>query len=269
MYWFLGGDSRSLWAVEQFRQRGLTVHCHNVPGLPHEALPSHIPCLILPAPSFVKSKIPGCPELTLEELLNKLDADSRVYCMKVEALAQAAQERGAQVTDLYNSEPYTTRNALATAEGAIYLAMRHSPMTVRDSACLVIGAGRIGSLLSEKLSALGANVTLCARRPKDRALGEARGLDSDETGMYRKGLSHYDFLFNTVPAPVLTGSQLQQLKNGCVLVELASAPGGFDPAECDTLNLQVLSAPGLPGSYCPKSAGEYYASAILEKEGVL
>ncbi len=269
MYWFLGGDSRSPWAVKYLQQQGLEVHCFHVPELPHEALPAHISRLILPAPSQKEGKLPGCEELPIEELQKKLSASSRVYCMKAGALAQELEKSGAMITDLYDTEPYTTRNASATAEGAVFLAMGHSMGTVGGSACLVMGAGRIGTLLSEKLSALGAKVTLCARKAKDRALAQARGWESDETRIYSKGLSHYDFLFNTVPAPVLDGEQLKQVKKDCLLIELASAPGGFDPSKCEALGLQVLCAPGLPGNYCPKAAGEYYASGILEKEGFL
>ena len=269
MYWFLGGDSRSPWAVKYLQQKGLEVHCCHVPGLPHEELPDHIPRLILPAPSVKNGRIPGCEDFLIEALGSKLSPNSRVYCMKAGALARELIKSGAQVTDLYDTEPYTTRNAMATAEGAVFLAMGNTLGTLEGSACLVIGAGRIGTLLSEKLSALGAKVTLCARKAKDRALAEARAWATDETGVYRKGLSSYDILFNTVPAAVLDGEQVKQVNKNCLLIELASAPGGFDPAICKDLGLQVLCAQGLPGSYCPKAAGEYYASAILEQEGFL
>ena len=50
-----------------------------------------------------------------------------------------------------------------------------------------------------------------------------------------------------------------------LLVELASAPGGI-PA-CTRTDVTRIDAPGLPGRFCPASAGAAYAAAILEQEG--
>ena len=46
---------------------------------------------------------------------------------------------------------------------------------------------------------------------------------------------------------------------------LASAPGGI-PA-CTRADVTRIDAPGLPGRFCPASAGAAYAAAILEQEG--
>ena len=128
----------------------------------------------------------------------------------------------------------------------------------------LIGYGHIGRVLANKLHGLSARVTVAARRPSDRAMAEAFGLEADETGRYARGLS-YHFVFNTVPAPVLTQDQLAALLPGCLLVELASAPGGI-PA-CTRTDVTRIDAPGLPGRFCPASAGAAYAAAILEQEG--
>ena len=153
---------------------------------------------------------------------------------------------------------------MPTAEGAIALAVLHSPYRLHGAPCLVIGYGHIGRVLANKLHGLSARVTVAARRPSDRATAEALGLEADETGRYARGLA-YHFVFNTVPAPVLTQDQLAALLPGCLLVELASAPGGI-PA-CTRTDVTRIDAPGLPGRFCPASAGAAYAAAILEQEG--
>lgn len=153
---------------------------------------------------------------------------------------------------------------MLTAEGAIALAVLHSPYRLHGAPCLVIGYGHIGRVLANKLHGLSARVTVAARRPSDRAMAEAFGLEADETGRYARGLS-YHFVFNTVPAPVLTQDQLAALLPGCLLLELASAPGGI-PA-CTRMDVTRIDAPGLPGKFCPASAGAAYAAAILEQEG--
>ena len=55
-------------------------------------------------------------------------------------------------------------NAIATAEGAVALAMREQNTTLFDTRCVVLGYGRCGSALCRRLAALGAHVTAAARR---------------------------------------------------------------------------------------------------------
>ena len=55
-------------------------------------------------------------------------------------------------------------------------------------------------------------------------------------------------------------------------VELASGPGGADPAELKDLGLRFQAAPGIPGRTAPKSSGEAVAravTAILRERGMI
>lgn len=264
MLWMLGGDTRSYWAAQALRKNGYTLQTHDVPPLPNAPLPERFSRLILPFPSFQGERVRG--SIPIAELLSRLDSSSRVYGALFGAWKEKAEALGAQIIDLYGSEPLTTANAVPTAEGAIALAIEHSPITLHGSHCLVIGAGRIGKILAQKLYALGAEVTLTSRRVAERALGEGLGLHSDITGVYTRGLSRYDFLFNTVPETVLTQQQLQELSPECLLIELASKPGGYSEEICAQLGLQSIFAPGLPGKFSPKTAGALYAQSIMERE---
>ena len=198
------------------------------------------------------------------EFVKELLPQAEVYGGGLSPLRQALLDCGAEPVELFGTEPLTTHNAVPTAEGAIALAVLHSPYRLHGAPCLVIGYGHIGRVLANKLHGLSARVTVAARRPSDRAAAEALGLEADETGRYARGLA-YHFVFNTVPAPVLTQDQLAALLPGCLLVELASAPGGI-PA-CTRTDVTRIDAPGLPGRFCPASAGAAYAAAILEQEG--
>ncbi|MBQ8587538.1 MAG: hypothetical protein IJ453_05575 [Oscillospiraceae bacterium] len=259
----VGGDRRSFWAAEYLRQRGMQLHCCGVPGEEEQPLPKRIRTLILPFPSFRGELIRGASAIPLREVLPCLGEGSRVFGGLLQPWEAAFGERGACCCELYGSEPLTTANAALTAEGAVALAMEHLPISLEGANCLVIGFGRIGKLLARKLSALGAKLCICARSSADRAMAAAWGLDSEETGVYGRGLSHYAAIFNTVPQEILSASQLAQISRDCLLIELASAPGGFSQETCKALGLQSLSAPGLPGRYAPKTAGILYAKSIL------
>ena len=263
-FWVLGGDERNRWAARHLQANGHTVRCFGVPGMPDTPLPFYIERLILPFPSFQGALVRGHSAVPMEEVLQHVDADSTVYGGLFESWREPLEHHGATVRDLYGTEPMTTANAIPTAEGAIQLAMDSAPITLHGAQCLVIGFVRNGKILARKLHGLSACVTVTARKPTDLALAEAMGLQTDLTGRYLHGLSQYDFVFNTVPAPVLTEAQLNELAPDCLLMELASLPGGFSQDYCKAQGVHYLFAPGLPGRCAPKSAGAIYAQNILE-----
>lgn len=263
-FWVLGGDRRNYWAAEHLKRGGHTVRCFGVPDAPDTPLPFYIERLVLPFPSFQGALVRGHSAVPMEEVLQHVDADSTVYGGLFGTWREALEHHGARVCDLYGTEPMTTANAIPTAEGAIQLAMDHAPITLHGAQVLVIGFGRIGKILARKLHGLSARVTVAARRPTDLALAEAMGLETDLTGRYLHGLSQYDFIFNTVPAAVLQAEHLDALNPDCLLLELASLPGGFSQEYCRAHAIRFLFAPGLPGRCAPKSAGAIYAQNILD-----
>ena len=259
----VGGDKRSYWAAQYLRQQGMDVRCCGVPGEEGQVIPKTIRNLILPFPSFQGELIRGASAIPVRALLPSLGQGSRVFGGMLDPMAAVFHERGAHCCELYGSEPLTTANAAVTAEAAVFLAMERLPTALEGTNCLVIGFGRIGKLLAQKLSAMGARVCVSARSDGDCAMAEAWGCKSDKTGLYRRGLSDYAVIFNTVPRQILSSHQLEQLSKYCLLIELASAPGGFSLEACKALGLQSVAAPGLPGKYAPKTAGILYAQSIL------
>ena len=262
--WLVGGDERCFWTAQQLRSSGAEVLTFGVPRLSDTPLPVAFSTLILPFPSFRGALVRGPSAVPTEELLCRSDGQTRVFGGQFGIWREAFEARGARVRELYDTEPLTTANAVPTAEGALALAMEHAPITLHGASCLVIGYGRIGKLLSQRLQALEASVTVAARKPADRALAEAFGLQSEITGVYLHGLGQYDFVFNTVPAATLCEAQLRFLPPECVLLELASPPYGIDAAACKRLGLTYVLAAGLPGQCAPKTAGAAYAQSILE-----
>ncbi len=106
--------------------------------------------------------------------------------------------------------------------------MEELPITLQGAHTLVLGNGRIGSLLAAKLAALGAHVTVSARSPRDFARIEAAGHSSLHTRFLAGHLTGFDLVINTVPARVLGAAELAELPERCLLLDLASKPGGAD-----------------------------------------
>lgn len=178
---------------------------------------------------------------------------------------KSAREKGIAAMDYYQSELVQLQNALPTAEGAIRLAMQALPVTLFGARIGIVGYGRIGSLLAEKLTALGAKVGVLARSPV--ALAQA-AMHGAEAFSFAAGVPPFfadcRVLFNTVPSRVLDQSFLCALPKTCHLIELASPPGGFAPELAEKLQLRVIDGRGIPGRFYPETAGEILAASVCE-----
>ena len=63
----------------------------------------------------------------------------------------------------------------------------------------------------------------------------------------------FDAAVNTVPATVFGPRELVA-RGGARLLELASAPYGFDLTAAEAMGRRVELCPGLPGTYAPRAA---------------
>ena len=125
--------------------------------------------IVLPLPAEKNGYLSGT-ELTMESLLRSLRREHRIFAGNVGNDASTlAQSLGLTITDYFASEELSVRNAIPTAEGAIEAAMKHTSVTLHGTPCLVLGFGRIGKVLAHDLSALGAKVSVSARKRSDLA----------------------------------------------------------------------------------------------------
>ncbi len=129
-------------------------------------------------------------------------------------------------------------------------------MTLHRARALVLGYGRVGQLTAHRLSALGARVTVAARRYDALAWAEAYGHDALHLGELSGYLCGFDLVVNTVPSRVLPRELLAQLKGGCLVIDLASKPGGVDFQSAAELGVRCVWALSLPGKVAPVSAGQ-------------
>ncbi|MBR2786871.1 MAG: dipicolinate synthase subunit DpsA [Clostridia bacterium] len=171
-------------------------------------------------------------------------------------------ENNNEVIDILKYEELAILNAIPTAEGAIKIAMEKSQITIHNSKCLVLGFGRIGKMLAKKLHGIGANVFCEARKQHDIAWIKSLGYTAIHLDELDKNLGKFDFIFNTIPYIILNKSNLQLIKKECVLIDLASKPGGIDFEEANRLNLKTDWALALPGKVAPKTSANYIYDVI-------
>lgn len=230
--------------------------------------------LLLPLPVCRKGRL-NLPltdtELETDRLWPRLRYDQQLLGGMIGDLGrQLMTDYGLTLLDYYAREETQVANAVPTVEGAIQLAMEATDRTIHASRCLIIGYGRIGRLLADRLLGLGAEVTVSARKYGDLAWIQAWGCQSLRTGALTGQLERFDLIFNTAPALILDGARLRETREDCVIIDLASAPGGVDREAAGRLGRQVIFAPGLPGKAAPRTAAAAIRDSvyhILEERG--
>ena len=272
----VGGDRRQAALAELLWQDGHRVSTY---ALEKAALRAEIPkagclqgcvyaadCVILPAPAETGAALrtPLSDEiLHAGELVASLWEGQRLYGGALgEELCLAALRQGLIVEDLLRRQDYAVGNAALTAEGALSELMANSEKSLWRSRVLVCGWGRIAKLLTLRLLGLGAHVCVAARSAEGRATAAALGAESCDFSALGERMGEFDFIVNTVPARVLGERALCAAKDGSLLLELASAPGGFDRKLAENIGLRAVFAPGLPGRCAPQSAAAVMREAI-------
>ncbi len=176
-----------------------------------------------------------------------------------------AKKHEVEIIDLMESEELAILNAIATAEGAIEEAMKATSKTIQGSKVLILGFGRIGKVLAKKMQALSANVTVAVRKQEDKAWLEAYSYKSTDIHQLQENLSQYDMIINTVPHLLLTTENLQYVDKECLLMDLASKPGGMDQRAIEEMKLKFIWALALPGKVAPVTSAEYIKNTIYQK----
>lgn len=233
-------------------------------------------CVILPMPAFDAEGRLTCVRqgervVSAEWLLSYLDPRTCVYGgLLSEGVLAMAQERGIRICDYAAMEEVQVLNAVPTVEGALCLAMQALNVTLWRARVAVLGYGRIGALLAERLGKMGAFVTVAARKSRDVARAEVAG----HRALWMKGetslaplTTGFDVIFNTIPSRVLSPSLMKNMPKETVMIELASKPGGWDPE--GEMSCRTIYAPGLPAKHAPLTAGRILADCLwpLLKEG--
>ena len=173
------------------------------------------------------------------------------------------KDRKWNVRDYMEDEVLTSFNSIATAEGAIALAITESQGNLRGSRCLVTGFGVCAATLASCLDGLKARVTVCARREEARQAARTAGYEGVSMEEMEEILGECDYIFNTVPALVFGREELKRIPRHTVLLDIASAPGGVDYEWASGLGIHARLCPGLPGIYAPRASAEAMASTVL------
>lgn len=282
----IGADLRQIYMIIKLYEKGHTIYTY---GINNDLITNKIRRTASLSEAISKSNILICPipftknnkDIAFLDLYEDKNVKHYMECLNSnhilfaglipDYLSSHCSRNKIDQYDFMKMNDVAILNAIATAEGTIAEAIKRSSINLHDSNCLVLGFGRCAQILASKLKAFDVNVCIAARSKDACALAIAYGYSSILLDKLDSKLASFDFVFNTIPALILTKDKLEKLSPHVTIIDIASAPGGIDYSASESLNLNASLCLGLPGIYSPKSSGEILANVIenilIERSG--
>lgn len=278
VFTFIGGDNRQKNGIYLLAQEGFRVKVFGFNDIIHENVEiydvlcgelfdSHV--LMLPIP-YNNNK--GCiniqsiaSNLSIEAMFSYINPDTVVILGKADKkFIENAKKYSISYYDILEEESFSVMNAIPSAEGAIQRAMERTEITLHDAKVLVLGYGRIGKVLTRMLKGIGSQVAAAARKNEDIAWIRESGYQAVHINNIDNILSEQDVIFNTIPAMILDRSKLAKVDSKCIIIDLASIPGGVDFDAAKDFGILASHDLSLPGIVAPKTAASIICRVTRE-----
>lgn len=252
---FIGGDLRSRFAFKILSEQGFSVSSYGLfDGDGYPKLSKKFDVVVLPVPTTRDGKNANCP---LTDTVIPLNQVRELYgnCL---ILSGGYAFDGLRYIDYLSRYDFALLNAVPTAEGAIAKAIEISKKTLFDSKILVVGYGKCGKALADRLRAFRCDLTVSARKAEDFSMLKVLGIKHIHTTEVNKTASQFDIIFNTVD--LLLFDNFESIKN-TIIIDISSK-GCLDFNKASVEGLKAVTLPGIPGKTSPESAGKIVADTI-------
>ena len=273
----IGGDKRNIELARMLSSQGHTVklfgfinyeretpmQCKNL----YEAV-NGADCIVGPIPCSHSGDALNAPfhnaPIYVEDLFRLIKPHQLFLAGFIKPeLLQLSSGYGIPMIDMLKREELLVRNAIPTAEGAIKIAIEETDITLHSSRMLVIGYGRIGTVLCRMLRGIGAHVTAIVNSSYGAALAESNGHKAVYFEDMDSTLKRADIIFNTVPSILLDKTNMSLIRKDTLIIDLASPPYGVDINDSRELGLKVLYTNSLPGKIAPVTTASYILETIF------
>lgn len=279
----IGGDSRTAYMAPYLAKKGYRVICFNTVSITYgQHLKSKIhsattlrECLdcadiIVCGIPFLKGENIYCEEhksndeIPLTELQRCIHKHQIIFAGVIpERFRAVCEEREIYCHDFMLDEPLSILNAVSTAEGALLEALLHKNTTLYKSYCLVLGFGRCGKIIADRLSGLHSCVTVCSESETELASAAALGFHTLRLSKLNQNIFRYEYIFNTIPACMLDHRCLERTSRDCLIIDIASNRTGADYGAAKLLGINLCFCPGLPGKYAGKSCAKQLSKYVI------
>jgi dipicolinate synthase subunit A len=276
-----GGDARQIAVIEQLVHHDAKVSLvgfdrwDDAPEGARKSTPQMVhmgtvDAVVLPVsgvmPDGRVEAVYGRVPLTLTaEHVGSLRAGTPVYTgVATNALVALCASAHVCYVPLLDRDDIAIHNSIPTAEGVLYHVIKNTDHTIHGARVVVFGFGRTGMTICRTFKALGALVCVAVYTASEYARASEMGVAPFwGTESFCTHMAEADVIVNTVPAPILTPSELVHVRKQTYILDIASAPGGIDCAFAAKRQLRVARVLGLPAQCAPYTAGKIIASVLL------
>lgn len=212
--------------------------------------------IILPLPTIANFKINGT-DMSFSEFSAAVNCHQKVFCGNI------STSEYQNFYSYYFNDLFLLKNSRLTAQGVLRLIAENTEDDFIKISVAVIGYGRCGKSICRLLKNCGLKVSSFSRREESVAYAEDTGIDAFIFESFKKHISDFDIIVNTVPVNILSNEEISQLTHDNIYIEVASKPYGFDISQADVFNFRYILAESLPGRFVPVSAGFNIADTVL------
>jgi dipicolinate synthase subunit A len=258
----IGGDKRNLYLKELLEKEG-----HNVIAWGFDKLTPNTISL----KEALKSKLIICPIPFAKE--GSLVAPFSTHTISIDILSSLSNQQlviaggiskanlNIAYIDILNNESFLRKNAIATAEGVIALAIQETEITMHNSNITIIGAGRIGKLCASYFKSLGSNVTVVVSK-SGRIPAESTPYQYVLHQNMQNCLRYADIIVSTPPGDALNKAHIPKINKNAIIIDVSSKPYGV--SQDVEQAVKTFRPQSIPGKISPKTAAEYIRDEVIK-----
>ena len=264
----LGGDERQNYVISKLIENGYNVNFINK----IEENTNFYDGIILPLPMTVDNVKINNTDIEIKDFINNINSSQVVFAGKVnEKIIRMFNQRNIKMFDYYLRDEFALKNSVPTALGVLNYVLSKTKTVISETTILVIGYGRCARAICKIFDSLGASITAASRRYMTVAEAESNGINGCLIKDMDKFFENTDVIINTVPYPVIDKKYIDKLRKDTMIIDISSAPFGFDYQYAESVGIKIKLLPSIPGKCFPVSAGNIIADTIkniIEEEGL-
>lgn len=171
--------------------------------------------------------------------------------------------QGIQYYDIMTSADFVTKNARLTAEGLLIPLLTHTSFSICDCRVLLVGYGNCGREIADILRLFTNEIYIydknsdALRSARSKHFTAVSGKDIQNPF---HGLQQINTIINTSPVNPFDDRTWESFPADCKIFNIASSVLKLP----SPVSKRLLSCPGIPGKYAPKTAGNMIAKDICE-----
>ena len=203
-------------------------------------------------------------KITIQEIIAKMKSKKIIAGSIKNDVIKMAKDNFIDIIDIMKNESLAILNTIATAEGTIELIISNTDKILQGQKILVLGFGRVGKTLANKLKLLNCDVTCATVNDDESAWIRAYGYIAKNLNDIDEDYMKFDVIINTIPSLILKKEKIIFFREDVLLIDLASEPGGVDKEYVKERDIRYIHALALPGKAAPYTSAEFIKEAIYQ-----